>query len=130
MASVPRSEPNGVTVMAVTLFIIGGTLLTLYGLTVSGHFPLAARRNELKTCIGTFVIGATTLSAGIAAVILIVGAVHLLPWTAIVIGGGGAVLAGPLLLRVFPDDFVDGIASLLTFAAAAMVAALLLLAFW
>ena len=116
--------------MTVTLFVIGVTLLTLYGLTVSGHFPFEGRCNELKTFIGTFVIGAATLSAGIAAVILIVIAVHLLPWTAIVIGGGAAVLAGPLLLRVFPDDFVDGIASLLTFAAAAMVAALLLLAFW
>jgi hypothetical protein len=113
--------------MTVTLFIIGATLLTLYGLTVSGHFPFAARKNELK--IGTVVISATILSAGIAAIILIVVAVQLLPWTVMVIGGGAAVLAGPLLLRVFPDDFVDGMAGLLTFAAAAMVAALLLLAY-
>jgi hypothetical protein len=115
--------------MTVTLFIIGVALLTLYGLTVSGHFPLEARRDALRTFTGTFVIGVTTLSAGVAAVILIVIAVRLLPWTAIVIGGGAAVLAGPLLLRVFPDDFVDGIVGLLTFAAAAMVIALLLLAY-
>jgi uncharacterized integral membrane protein len=115
--------------MNVTLFIIGVTLLTLYGLTVSGHFPFEARKNELRTFMGTLVISATILSSGVAAIILIVVAVHLLPWTAIVIGGGGAVLAVPLLLRVFPDDFVDGIAGLLTFAAAAIVAALLLLAY-
>jgi hypothetical protein len=115
--------------MPLTLFIIGVTLVTLYGLTVSGHFPFEARRNELKTSFGTFVIGATILSAGVAVIILIFVAVHLLPWTAIVIGGGAAVLAGPLLLRVFPDDFVDGIAGLLTFATAAIVAALLLLAY-
>jgi hypothetical protein len=39
------------------------------------------------------------------------------------------VLAGPLLLRVFPDDFLDGIVGMLTFAAAAIVAALLLLGY-
>jgi hypothetical protein len=115
--------------MTVTLFIIGVALLTLYGLTVSGHFPFEARKNELKALNGTVVISATILSAGVAAIILIVVAVQLLPWTAIVIGGGGAVLAGPLLLRVFPDDFVDGMAGLLTFAAAAMLVALLLLAY-
>jgi hypothetical protein len=116
--------------VTVTLFTIGVALLTLYGLTVSGHFPIEARRKELKTFIGAVVIGATIASAAVAAIILCLVAVHLLPWTAIIIGGGAAVLAGPLLLRVFPDDFVDGIAGLLTFAAAAMVAALLLLAFW
>ena len=115
--------------MNVTLFIIGVTLLTFYGLTVSGHFPFEARKNELKTFIGTVVISATILGAGVTAIILIVVAVQLLPWTAMVIGGGGAVLAGPLLLRVFPDDFVDGMAGLLTFAAAAMLVALLLRAY-
>jgi hypothetical protein len=54
---------------------------------------------------------------------------NVLPWTAIIIGGGAALLAGPLLLRVFPDAFVDGMAGLLTFSAAAMVVALLLLAY-
>ena len=116
--------------MPLTLFIIGVTLVTLYGLTVSGHFPFEVRRNELKTFIGTFVIGATIASAGVSVIILIALAVHLLPWTTIVIGGGASVLAGPLLLRVFPDDFVDGIAGLLTFAAAAIMAALLLLTYW
>jgi hypothetical protein len=115
--------------MTLALFIIAVTLLTLYGLTVTGHFPFEARSKELKTIIGTLVIGATILSAGVA-VILTVVAVHSLQWTAVVIGGGAAVLAGPLLLRIFPDDFVDGIAGLLTFAAAAIVAALLLLAYW
>jgi hypothetical protein len=116
--------------MTLALFIIAVTLLTLYGLTVSGHFPLEARSKELKTIIGTLVIGSTILSAGVANVILTVVAVDSLQWTAVVIGGGAAVLAGPLLLRIFPVDFVDGIAGLLTFAAAAIVAALLLLTYW
>jgi hypothetical protein len=115
--------------MTLALFIIGVTLLTLFGLTVSGHFPSAVRSEQLKTPLGTLVIGATLLSSGLAAVILIVVAFRVLPWTAIIIGGGGALLAGPLLLRTLPDDFVDGLAGLLTFTAAAIVTALVLLVF-
>jgi len=103
-------------------------VLTLYGLTVSGHFPFEARSKELQSPVGTFVIGATLLSSGLAALLLIVTELNVLPWTAIIIGGA-ALLAGPLLLRVFPDAFVDGMVGLLTFSAAAMVVALLLLAY-
>ena len=110
------------------LFIIGVTLLTLYGLTVGGHFPFELRTKELQTRIGGFVIGATLVTSGLAAIIMIVVAFSVLPWPAIIIGGGGALLAGPLLLRALPDDFVDGVAGLLSFAAAAIVVALLLLA--
>ena len=115
--------------MTLALFIVSVTVLTLYGLTVSGHFPFAARTKALQSPVGTFVIGATLLSSGLAAVILIVTALNVLPWTAIIIGGGAALLAGPLLLRVFPDAFVDGMAGLLTFSTTAMVVALLLLAY-
>jgi hypothetical protein len=113
--------------MTLAVFIIGVTLLTLYGLTVSGHFPFTLRTKELQMPIGTFVIGATLLTSGLAAIILIIVAFNVLPWPAIIIGGGGALLAGPLLLRALPDDFVDGFAGLLTFATAAIVSALLLL---
>jgi hypothetical protein len=115
--------------MTLALFIIGVTLLTLFGLTVSGHFPSAVRNEQLKTPLGTLLIGVTLLSSALAALILIVVAFHALPWTAIVIGGGGALLAGPLLLRALPDDFVDGFPGLLTFAAAAIATALVLLVF-
>jgi hypothetical protein len=116
--------------MTLAIFIVGVMLLTLYGLTVSGHFPFEARSKELQSPLGTFVIGATLLSSGLAASLLIITASNVLPWTAIIIGGGAALLAGPLLLRAFPDDFIDGLAGLLIFAAAGMVAALLLLAYW
>ena len=115
--------------MTLALFIIGVTLLTLYGLTVSGHFPFELRTKELRTRIGGFVIGVTLLTSGLAAIIMIVVAFSVLAWPTIIIGDGGVLLAGPLLLRAFPVDFVDGIAGLLTFAAAAIVAALLLLAY-
>jgi len=114
--------------MTLVLFIVGSTLLTLYGLTVSGHFPFEVRNDELRTPIGRLVIGATLLSSALAAIILMVVAFTILPWTAIIIGGGGALLAGPMLLRTLPDDFVDGVAGLLTFAVATVVAALILLA--
>jgi hypothetical protein len=114
--------------MTLALFIIGVTLLTLYGLAVSGHFPFELRTKKLQTPIGGFFIGATLLTSALTGIILIVVAFNALPWTAIIIGGGGALLAGPLLLRALPDDFVDGFAGILTFATAAIVIALLLLA--
>ena len=109
--------------MTLALFIVGVTVLTLYGLTVSGHFPFEARSKELQSPVGTFVIGATLLSSGLAALILIVTALNVLPWTAIIIGGGAALLAGPLLLRAFPDEFVDGLGGMMTFAVTAMAIA-------
>jgi hypothetical protein len=99
--------------MMLTLFIIGVTLLTLYGLTVSRHFPFELRSKALQTPIGTIVIGVTLLVAAVAAVIVLVIA-----------------LAVPLLLRVFPDEFVDGIAGMVTFALAAIAIALILWAIY
>jgi hypothetical protein len=112
--------------MTLGLFVLGVMLLTLYGLTVSGHFPFAARRKDLQSPFGTFVIGATLLGSGLAAAVLIVSALDVLPWTAIIIGGGAALLVGPILLRAFSDDFVDGLAGITTFAAIAMVIAVVL----
>jgi hypothetical protein len=100
--------------MTLALFVVAIALLTLYGLTVSGHFPFALRSKGLQTPIGTIVIGVTLLVAAIAALIVLVIALEVLPWTAIV------------LLRVFPDEFVDGIAGMVTFAFAAIAIALIL----
>jgi hypothetical protein len=112
--------------MTLALFILAITLLTLYGLTVSGHFPFALRSKGLQTPIGRIVIGVTLLVAAVAALIVLVIALEVLPWTAIVLAGGAALLAGPLLLRGFPDEFVDGIAGMVTFAFAAIAIALIL----
>jgi hypothetical protein len=112
--------------MTLALFVVGVTLLALYGLTVSGHFPAAARRKELQTSTATVAIIATLLTSGVATIIVMAISVNALPWTAIIIGGGAALLASPLLLRALPDEFVDGLAGLLTFAAAAIFTALLL----
>jgi hypothetical protein len=74
--------------MLLALFIIGLTLVTLYGLTVSGHFPAAARSKKLQTRVATFVLAATLLTAALAAMVLIAIAVTSLPWTSIVLAGG------------------------------------------
>ena len=71
--------------MTLALFIIGVTLLTLYGLTVSGHFPFELRTKELQTLIGGFVIGATLVTSGLTAIIMIVVAFGVLPWPAILL---------------------------------------------
>jgi hypothetical protein len=113
--------------MTLALFIIGSILLTLYALTVSGHFPAEVRSKALQTPFATVAIAATLLTSGLAAIILVSVAITTLPWTAIIIAGGGALLAGPLLLGALPDDFVDGLSGLLTFAVATIVAALVLL---
>jgi hypothetical protein len=110
--------------MTLTLFIVGVTVLALYGLTVSGHFPAATRHKDLQTSMATVVIAGTLLTSAVATVIVMAIAVSTLPWPLIIIGGGAALLVSPLLLRALPDAFVDGLAGLLTFAAAAIFTAL------
>jgi hypothetical protein len=51
----------------------------------------------------------------------------LIPWYAAVIGGGLAILAAPLVLQNFTDRFVDGRGSLMSFAGAGGLLALLLI---
>jgi hypothetical protein len=90
----------------------------LLGLTVSGHFPLQAGKTSgprAPLLIGSLVIAAICLIVGIAA------ALRFVPWYAAIIGGGFALLAAPLVLRWFPDRFVDGRSAVLTFSAASIV---------
>jgi hypothetical protein len=51
----------------------------------------------------------------------------LIPWYAAVIGGGLAILAAPVVLQQFTDTFVDGLASLLSFAGAGVLRVFLLI---
>ena len=95
----------------------------LQGLAVSGHFP--HRRKAAA-------FGATILFGSMALVVLglvggIAAALRFVPWYAAIIGGGFALLAAPLVLRWFPDRFVDGRSAPLVFAGASTVFALLLI---
>ncbi len=105
------------------LFMVAVGLLSLYGLTFSGHFPAEFRKPELKTASGAIVLWATLAAACLAAVVVLGVAVPVLPWSASIISAGAVLLAAPLLLRPFPDRFVNGSTALIVFAAGALLAA-------
>ena len=108
------------------LFMVTIALLALYGLTVSGHFPVEFRADELRRGGGALLMWGTILLAGVAAATSLVAAWAVLPWYAIVIGGGAMLLAAPLLLQRLPDSFVNGRAGLAVFAGGAAVTTLML----
>ncbi len=113
------------TVLAfdVALFAITIVLVALYGLVVSGHFPSEYRGRKLQTRIGTVIIWATLVVASVAGIFALIVAIRVLPWPAIIISSGAMLLAAPLLLRPFPDRFVNGLLALIGFASAAILAA-------
>jgi hypothetical protein len=102
-------------------------VLSLHTLAASGQFPREHRAPALASGLGAIVLYGTIAVAMASLVAALLAAWRLVPWYAAVIGGGLAILAAPLVLQQFPDRFVDGRASLLSFAAAAALLALLLL---
>jgi hypothetical protein len=101
--------------------------LSLHGLAASGHFPRTHRGAALASATGSAILYGSMAIVIICLLIGLASAWHLIPWYAAVIGGGLAILVAPLVLQQFPDRFVDGRASLLAFAAAALVLALALI---
>jgi len=98
----------------------------LGALAASGHFPHEQRAPALRGGLGGAVLfGACALLA----LSLIVGALaawRILPWPAVVIAGGAAILVAPLLLRPMPDRLVNGRAALIAFSGASVLLALAL----
>jgi hypothetical protein len=105
------------------MFMMGVLMLSLYGLTVSGHFPSEFRADDLTRGAGAVIMWGTMLIAGAASVATLLFAWATLPWYAILLGGGMTLLLTPLLLQLLPDSFVNGRTGLLTFAGAAALAA-------
>jgi hypothetical protein len=99
-------------------------VLTLYGLTASGHFP-AARAPALQCSAGRIILWVTLAIAGGVLASALLFAWRRLPFYAAVIGGGAMILIAPLLLQPMPDSFVDGRRGLLAFAAVELALALL-----
>jgi hypothetical protein len=116
------------TWLKLPLFMALVCACALHGLAASGHFPREHRAPSLRSPAGAALLFGTMAVAAVAALAGIAIAVHSFPWYATVIGAGLVLLAIPLLLRPFPDHFVNGSAALLTFAAAATVFAVLLAA--
>ena len=100
-------------------------VLTLYGLTASGHFPAAARAPALQCSAGRIILWVTLAIAGGVLASALLFAWRRLPFYAAVIGGGAMILIAPLLLQPMPDSFVDGRRGLLAFAAVGLALALL-----
>jgi hypothetical protein len=112
----------------IPLLLLAALLLVfcLHTLAASGQFPREHRAPALASGAGTIVLFGTIVVAMTSLAAALLAAWRLVPWYAAVIGGGLAILAAPLVLQQFPDRFVDGRASLLSFSAAAALLALLL----
>lgn len=119
--------PND-ALLPIILFIALVLAASLQGLAASGHFPREHRAPTMANGIGPIIlfgsiaVTALCLAGGILAV------ARLVPWYAAIIGGGLSILAAPLVLRNFPDRFVDGRNAALCFTAASVV--LLALLVW
>jgi hypothetical protein len=74
---------------------------------ISGDF---SRRNEITSC--------SRRSSQLG---------KMIPWYAAVIGGGLAILVAPMVLQLFSDRFVDGRASLVSFAVGSALIAFFLI---
>jgi hypothetical protein len=101
---------------------------SLHALAAAGHFPRDSGDTPgspagLLILYGSLVVSLACLATGL------VVAWQSVPWYAAVIGGGMVALFAPLLLRLFPDRFVDGAGALIAFVAAGAVLAVLLVAF-
>jgi hypothetical protein len=111
------------------LAVFAGLILAvgLQLLAASGHFPSAARRRNMNTRSAVVLLWlslAVTLAALIAGVLI---ASDRLSWQGLIIVGGLALLAAPLVLQQFSDSFVDGRGALIAFAGGAVALALLLI---
>jgi hypothetical protein len=113
-------------ILPLVLFTLLILMLSLHGLSASGHFPRQHRATALNSprgaviLYGTILIALTSLIAGMWA------AWRLVPWYAAVIASGLAIIAAPLVLRKFSDSFVDDRGSLLSFAGASVALAIIL----
>jgi hypothetical protein len=90
-------------------------VLSLYGLTVSGHFPEEHRAASLRTAGGKLLLWGTIVLCAALTVAALAFAWHHLSLPAAIIAGGAMVLIAPLLLQPLPDSFVNGRRGLLTF---------------
>jgi hypothetical protein len=110
-------------VLFTTLFLF----VSLHALAASGQFPREHRAPALMSRLGAIVLYGTIAIAFISLLVAFFAAWQLIPWYAAVIGGGLAILAAPPMLQQFTDSFVDGRASLMSFAGAGALLALLLI---
>jgi hypothetical protein len=108
------------------VFVVLVLAASLYGLAASGHFPRASRRAAMATQGATVTIWLSGLVALLAVIAGAVVACQVVPWYAVVIGSGLAILAAPLVLQQCSDTFVDGNGALIAFSAGTAILAIAL----
>ena len=114
-------------ILPLVLFTLLILMLSLHGLSASGHFPRERRAAALSSPLGAVILYGTILIALTSLIAGLWAAWRLIPWYAAVIAGGLAILAAPLVLQQFSDSFVDDRGSLLSFAGASVAFAIMLL---
>ena len=114
-------------ILPLVLFTLLMLMLSLHGLSASGHFPRGHRAAALSSPLGAVILHGTILIALISLIAGLWAAWRLIPWYAAVIAGGLAILAAPLVLREFSESFVDDYRSLLSFASVSVGLAIMLL---
>lgn len=114
------------TLIPLILFSALLLIVSLHTLSASGQFPREHRAPVLASGCGSIVLYGTIAVAMASLAGALFAAWRLIPWYEAVIGGGIAVLMAPLVLQQFPDRFIDGRASLFSFAGASAGLALLL----
>jgi hypothetical protein len=97
-------------------------VLSLYGLTVSGHFPEEHRAATLRSAWGLALLWGSIALCSALAFAGLAFAWRYVPLPAAVIGGGAMVIA-PILLQPLPDSFVNGRLGLVTFTGLAIALA-------
>jgi len=114
-------------ILPLVLFTLLMLMLSLHGLSASGHFPREHRATALSSPASAVILHGTILIALASLIAGLWAAWRLIPWYAAVIAGGLAILAAPLVLQEFSDSFVDNRGSLLSFAGASAALAIMLL---
>jgi hypothetical protein len=104
-----------------SLFMALVLVLSLYWLTVSGHFPEEHRTASLKSASGQAVLWGTIGLSTLVTLAALTFAWRHVPLYAAIIGGGLMVLIAPLFLHPLPDSFVDGRPGLVVLAALGLV---------
>ena len=108
------------------LFMALVAAVSLHGLAASGQFPREHRAASFQSAAGAAILFGSIAVATLSFIAGLLFAWQTIPWYAAVIGGGTPILFAPLLLRSFPDPFVNGRAALLSFSAAAAIVALVM----
>lgn len=113
-------------ILPLVLFVALMLSTALTGLAASGHFPREHRAAPLRGNLGSVILVGVCALTALALIIGTAAAWHRLPVPLLVIGGGAAMLAAPLLLRPLPDHLVNGRAVLLLLSGASLFCALAL----